>query len=64
VLYHSQPIPVAVWSKAQVCGHSITGVAGSNPSEGMDVCCVQSSPTGCVCVCVCMYVYVCVYLIT
>jgi len=26
--------PVAAWSKALVCGRSITGIAGSNPAEG------------------------------
>jgi hypothetical protein len=38
------PIPVAVWSKAWVCGHSCAGIAGLNPAEGMDVCllCVLS----------------------
>jgi hypothetical protein len=28
---------VAVQSKAYVCGSSITGIAGSNLAEGMDV---------------------------
>jgi hypothetical protein len=32
------PIPVAARSKAQVCGHLVAGIAGSNPAEGMDVC--------------------------
>jgi hypothetical protein len=32
------PIPVAVQSKAWVCGHSIAGIAGSNSAGGMDVC--------------------------
>jgi hypothetical protein len=27
-----------VWSKACVCGHSLGGVAGSNPAGGLDVC--------------------------
>ena len=31
------PIPVAVRSKAQVCDCSITGIAGLNPTGGMDV---------------------------
>ena len=31
------PIPVAMRLKAQVCGRSIVGIAGSNPDEGMDV---------------------------
>ena len=34
----SEPIPVAVRSKAWVCGHSLAGIAGSNPAGGMDVC--------------------------
>jgi hypothetical protein len=29
---------VAAWSKAWVCGHSLTRITGSNPAEGMDVC--------------------------
>jgi hypothetical protein len=33
-------IPMAEWSKAWVCGRSPTGIAGSNPSGGMDVCVV------------------------
>ena len=33
------PIPVPVRSKAWVCGCSLAGIAGSNPAEGMDVCC-------------------------
>jgi hypothetical protein len=32
------PIPVAVRSKAWVCGRSLTGIVGSNPAKGMDVC--------------------------
>jgi len=35
-----QPMPVAARSKALVCGHSLPGVVGSNPSGGMDVCLV------------------------
>ena len=31
------PIEVAVRSNTQVCRHSITGIAGSNPAEGMYV---------------------------
>jgi hypothetical protein len=31
---------VAARSKAWVCGRSLTGIAGSNPTEGMDVCVV------------------------
>jgi len=34
----SSPIPVVAWAKAWVCGHSLAGIAGSNPAEGMDVC--------------------------
>ena len=34
------PIPVAVRSKAWVCGLSLTGIVGSNPTGGMDVCVV------------------------
>jgi hypothetical protein len=33
-----EPIPVAEWSKARVCGWSPAGIAGSNPAGGMDVC--------------------------
>jgi len=28
---------VAAWSKAWVCGRLLAGIAGSNPSESMDV---------------------------
>jgi len=31
------PIPVAARSKAWVCGRSLAGIDGSNPSEGMKV---------------------------
>jgi hypothetical protein len=34
------PIPVAVRSKAWVYGRSLTGIVGSNPAGGMDVCVV------------------------
>jgi hypothetical protein len=34
------PIPVAARSKAWVFGRSLTGIAGSNPTGGMDVCVV------------------------
>ena len=27
-------IPLAVWSKAWVCGRSLAGIAGSNPAGG------------------------------
>jgi hypothetical protein len=33
------PIPVAARSKAWVRGLSLAGYAGSNPGEGLDVCC-------------------------
>jgi hypothetical protein len=36
----SVPIPVAVRSKAWVYGCSLTGIVGSNPAGGMDVCVV------------------------
>jgi hypothetical protein len=32
-------IPVAARSKAWVCGCSLAGIVGSNPAEGMNVCC-------------------------
>jgi hypothetical protein len=32
------PIPVAARSEAWVCGRSLTGIVGSNPAGGMDVC--------------------------
>ena len=31
-----KPIPVAVRSKASVCSCLIAGIAGSNPTEGVD----------------------------
>jgi hypothetical protein len=31
------PIQVTARSKAWVCDHSLAGIAGSNPAEGMDV---------------------------
>jgi len=31
-------IPVAAWCKLWVCGHSVAGIAGSNPTEDIDVC--------------------------
>jgi hypothetical protein len=34
------PIPVSVRSKAWVYGRSLTGIVGSNPAGGMDVCVV------------------------
>ena len=46
----SPPIPIASLSKAQVCTHCIAGIAGSNPTEVMDVlvflcvCCAVEVP--------------------
>jgi hypothetical protein len=46
----SQPIPVVSRSKEWVCGHSLAGIVGSNPTGGMDVrlsvvwCQVEVSP--------------------
>ena len=34
------PIPVAVRSKAWVCGRPLAGIVGSNPTGVMDVCVV------------------------
>jgi hypothetical protein len=45
------PIPVAARSKAWVSGRSLAGIAGSNPTSGMDVCrkcCVLSGSSLCV----------------
>jgi hypothetical protein len=33
-----QPIPVAALSHAWACSRSFSGIAGSNPTGGMDVC--------------------------
>ena len=33
-----RPISVAVRSKAGVCGRSLAGTVGSNPTRGMDIC--------------------------
>jgi len=33
-----QLIPATARSKANVCGRSLAGIAGSNPAEGMDFC--------------------------
>ena len=38
-------IPVVMWSKTQVCSHSLAGIMSLNPAKGMDVsvsceCCV------------------------
>ena len=38
--FRLQPIAVAARSKAWVCGRSLGGIVGSNPSGSMDVCCV------------------------
>ena len=62
---HIELLSVAAWSKAEVCGYSIAGVAGLKPSGDMAICLlcflcfagrslVQGSPTECVCVCVCV----------
>ena len=32
------PIPVAARYKVWVCGRSLSGIVGSNPAGGMDVC--------------------------
>ena len=34
----TSPVPVAARSKAWVCSRSLAGIAGSNPTGGMDVC--------------------------
>jgi hypothetical protein len=31
-------VPVAVRSKAYVCGRFVAGITGLNPAQGMDVC--------------------------
>jgi hypothetical protein len=36
--YNYGPIQVAVRSKANVCGCSLAGIAGSNLAGGMDIC--------------------------
>jgi hypothetical protein len=38
LLCDRKPIPVAARSKAWVYSRSLTGIVGSNPAEGMDVC--------------------------
>jgi hypothetical protein len=40
--YNCLPIPVAVWSKASVCGRSLTRIVGSNPTIPNCECCVLS----------------------
>jgi hypothetical protein len=42
----SMPIPVAARSKGWVCGHSLTGIVGSNPAGSMNVCCCVLSGRG------------------
>jgi hypothetical protein len=43
LLEKARPIPVAGQSKAWACGRSLAGIAGSNPSGGMDGClCIVS----------------------
>jgi hypothetical protein len=37
-VYRNTPIPVAARSNAWVCGHSLPGIAGSNPTRVVDVC--------------------------
>jgi hypothetical protein len=32
------PVPMAARSEARVYGHSLAGIAGSNPAEGIDIC--------------------------
>jgi hypothetical protein len=39
ILLECLPIPVVEPSKAWVCSRSPAGIAGSNPAEGMVVCC-------------------------
>jgi hypothetical protein len=34
----SEPIAVAARSKTWVCGRSLTGIVGSNPTGGLDAC--------------------------
>jgi hypothetical protein len=64
-----EPVLLAAGSKALVCGRSLSGIADSNPAEGVDalmhvVCCrvkvsatgrsaLQRSPPRCECMCVC-----------
>jgi hypothetical protein len=38
--FDPEPIPVAAQSGAWVYGRSLTGIVGSNPAGGMDVCVV------------------------
>jgi len=41
-----KPIPVAMWSKAWVCSHSLAGSVVLNPAGGIGVCCWMSSGRG------------------
>jgi hypothetical protein len=34
-------MPVAVWSKVWICGRSLAGIVGLNPTRDMDVCLVS-----------------------
>jgi len=62
VVYLPLFIPAGARPKAWVCGRSSAGIAGSNPTGGMDVLSVvnvlhcqvevSASPTDCVCRCV------------
>jgi len=36
--YTMKPNPVAARNKVWICGHSLAGIAGSNPTGGMAVC--------------------------
>jgi hypothetical protein len=40
-LIYLVPIPVATRSKVWVCGRSLAGIVGSNPTRAMDVCLLQ-----------------------
>jgi hypothetical protein len=49
--YNFAEVPVAARSKTSVCGHSLAGIAGSNPAVSMDVCrecCVLSGRGLCI----------------
>jgi hypothetical protein len=41
------PIPQSARAKAWICGRSLAGIVGSNPSGGMDVSCVLSGRSLC-----------------
>jgi hypothetical protein len=36
----NRPIPVAAWSKAWICGRSLSGIVSSNSAGGNDICLV------------------------